>query len=93
MIGYRTDTEQMHALASKLRGASSDLESGAADPPPPVQAGEVTEAINGFVGAMTSSLAGIVEGIGAAGDAVISGKDAYLQAEEDAKAHMPTTPE
>lgn len=92
-MGYRAGSEEMQAVASKLRGASSTLEDGAADPPPPVQAGEVTDAISGFLGAMTSSLAGIVEGIGAAGDAVVSGKDAYLQAEDDAKAQMPTETE
>lgn len=92
-MGYHVDSEQLEAIADKLRGASAELEEGTASPPPPVQAGEVTEAIQSFVGAMTASLAGIVEGVGAAGDAVISGKDAYLQAEDDAQAQMPGVPE
>lgn len=88
-MGYHYGSEELQSLAGKLRGASSDLEKGASAAPPPVEAGEVTGAISGFVGAMTSSLAGIVEGVGAAGDAVVSGKDIYGQGEEDAKADMP----
>lgn len=93
MAGHTDDPEQLQAIAHKLRGASGELESGADKPPPPVEAGEVTDAIQGFVGAMASSLAGIVEGVGAAGDAVVSGKDAYVQSDEDAKAQLPSPDE
>lgn len=83
-MGYEVDPGDMEALASRLRRGSADLEGGAGAPPPPVDAGEMTAAIRGLVGAMSASLAGVVEGVGAAGDAVVTARDSYETAEDDA---------
>lgn len=88
-MGYETDSANLEGVASRLRNGASSLESGAGAPPPPAEAGLVTSAVNGLVGALTAALAGVVEGIGAAGDAVATNRDSYVSAEQDAANRMP----
>lgn len=88
-MGYEADKANLEGVAGRLRSGASSLESGAGAPPPPADAGVVTGAVNGLVGALTTSLAGVVEGIGAAGDAVATSRDSYAGAEQDASNRMP----
>ncbi|WP_020669574.1 hypothetical protein [Amycolatopsis nigrescens] len=89
MDGYGVNPGDMEALASRLRNGAADLEAGAGAPPPPAEAGEVTGAISGLVGALCTSMAGVVEGVGAAGDAVATSREVYENAEHDAGGQVP----
>lgn len=88
MTGYGVGPGALDGLASRLRNGASDLEGGASKPPPSPEAGEITTVVTGLVGALSTSLAGVVEGVGAAGDALITSRDAYETAEQDARADV-----
>lgn len=88
MSGYKADPGSLDGIASKLRNGANSLEEGAGSPPPPPSAGEISGVISGLVGALSTSLAGVVEGCGAAGDAVASGREAYETAEQDSRADI-----
>lgn len=84
MSGYGVDLAALEGLASRLRDGADDLESGASLPPPP-EAGEITDVVEGLVAALSVSLAGVVEGIGAIGDSVVSSRDIYGAVEQDSR--------
>ncbi|MBB3662884.1 MULTISPECIES: hypothetical protein [Prauserella salsuginis group] len=85
MSGYGAGTGSLDGIASKLRNGASSLEQAAGQRPPAPNAGEISGVVQGLVGALSTSLAGVVEGCGAAGDAVASGRDAYEKAEQDGR--------
>lgn len=75
--GFRADSATLDGVAAKLRDASSSLEGGASAPPAP-DAGAVTAAVNAVLSLHAESVAGVVEGVGAAGDTVAANRDTYL---------------
>lgn len=79
--GFRADPATLESVASKLRGASSNLEGGASAPPAP-QVGACTAAVNAVLSLLSESVAGVVEGVGAAGDAVDRSRDRYVEADQ-----------
>lgn len=79
--GFRADPATLDGVAGALRGASGDLEAGASAPPAP-EAGACTAAVNAVLSLLTESVAGVVEGVGAAGDAVAENRDAYVETDE-----------
>lgn len=85
MSGYDVNTGDLSGLASKLRGGANTLEEAAGKPPGAPDAGDITGVVQGLVGALSTSLAGVVEGCGAAGDAVESGREAYEEAEQNSR--------
>lgn len=87
-MGYEVTPPEFDAIASKLRGSANDLD-GAASTPPVVDGGEVSSLIDGMLELHTESLAGIAEGVGAAGDGVAADRDAYVKAEHEARDGMP----
>lgn len=76
MSGTHVDPDELTGLAGKLRNAATSLDE-APSPPPAPDVGEATEAVAGALALLTSSTAGIVEGLGATGDAVAEGRDLY----------------
>lgn len=81
MNGTHADLDELGGLASKLRNAGSGLD-GSAAPPPAPDVGVATEAVAAAMALLTSSAAGIAEGVGAAGDAVAQGRDLYDETEQ-----------
>lgn len=79
--GFRADPATLESVASKLRGASSDLEGGASPPPAP-EVGACTAAVSAVLSLLTESVAGVVEGVGAAGDAVAKSNERYVETDE-----------
>ncbi|OLT38729.1 hypothetical protein BJF85_08605 [Saccharomonospora sp. CUA-673] len=85
MSGYGVERDDLGGIARQLRSGATSLEEAAGDPPGAPEAGEITDVVQGLVGALSTSLAGVVEGCGAAGDAVESGRQAYETAEQDSR--------
>lgn len=79
--GYYADPASLAAVASRLRGASASLE-GAASPPPPPEAGACTALVAAVLAQLTDSLGGVVEGLGAAGDAVAESDGVYAETDK-----------
>ena len=84
MTGYGVDLAALEGLASRLRNGTDDLESGASPPLPP-EAGEITDVVESLVAVLSISLAGVVEGIGALGDSVVSSRDIYGAVEQNSR--------
>lgn len=79
--GFRADPATLDGVASTLRGASADLE-GSGSPPPAAEAGACTAAVNAVLSLLSESVAGVVEGVGAAGDAVAESSARYVETDE-----------
>lgn len=84
MTGYGVDLAALEGLGGRLRHGAEDLESGASLPPTP-EAGEITDVVESLVAALSVSLAGVVEGVGAVGDSVASSRDVYGAVEQDSR--------
>ncbi|GAA4861362.1 hypothetical protein [Saccharopolyspora cebuensis] len=78
MTGVHADPGVLEALASKLRNASDDLESGAA-PPPDVEAGVVTGAVTSALALLTDGLGNISTGIASVADATAESRALYVE--------------
>ncbi len=81
MSGTDADLGELDGIASKLRSGGSQLEDGASAPPAP-DVGMSTQAVAAALAMLTSSTAGISEGLGAVGDAVQSGRDLYQDSDQ-----------
>lgn len=69
MDGFRAGQPALEGIASKLRDGSTGLE-GTVVPPPPPEVGDCTAAVSAVLALLTDSIGGVVEGLGAVGDAV-----------------------
>lgn len=76
-VGFTAAPQDLDGIAAKLRGSANDLDA-AASTPPAVDAGEVSTVIDGVLQLHTESMAGVVEGLGAAGDEVAGNRAAYV---------------
>ncbi|MQA86714.1 MAG: hypothetical protein GEV03_19295 [Streptosporangiales bacterium] len=80
--GFRADPATLQDVAGRLHRAADDLEGGASPPPPP-EAGAVTAAVNAVLSLQAESLAGVVDGLGASGNAVSANRDAYVNTDQN----------
>ncbi|MCX2734051.1 hypothetical protein OOZ19_27730 [Saccharopolyspora sp. NFXS83] len=78
MSGLHADPALLAGLASKLRGASADLEGGASEPPE-TRAGAVTGAVDGAIAVLAEALGNAVVDVGALGDAVAESRAVYVE--------------
>ncbi|MBE9376398.1 hypothetical protein IQ251_18255 [Saccharopolyspora sp. HNM0983] len=81
MSGTNADLDELEAIASKLRGGSSQLEEAAAAPPAP-DVGVATQAVAGALAMLTSNTAAISEALTVIGDAITSSRDLYQESDQ-----------
>lgn len=81
---------ELDTIASKLRSGGAQLEDGASAPPAP-DVGMSTQAVAAALAMLTSSTAGISEGLGAVGDAVASGRDLYEEMDQSSAEDLHNT--
>lgn len=90
---FYVEPGELDGVARRLRSGSDSLE-GASSPPPAPEAGDCTAPIAAVLAYLTESTAGVVEGVGAAGDAVAECNSDYLEADRnEAEAMSWTGPE
>lgn len=80
-MGTEVHLGELEGLASKLHQGGAQLES-VASPPPAPQVGLSTQAVAAALAMLSSSAAGVSEGMGAVGDAVRSGRDLYDETDQ-----------
>lgn len=78
MADLQADPALLEALSSRLRNASTDLESQATPPPDP-QAGVITGAVQGALALLTEALGNISTGLAAVGDATAESRAVYAE--------------
>lgn len=74
--GFHVQPAALEDLAGGLRDGSEALESSTSPPPAP-EVGACTAPVAAVLGLLTESAAGVVEGVGAAGDAVADSAALY----------------
>lgn len=77
-MGTEVDPDLLTNLASKLRNASTELES-AASPPPTPEAGRVTGAVNSALALLCEGMGNVSASASGVGDAVAQGRDLYVE--------------
>lgn len=87
---FRADPATLEGVAGKLRRASSALEGGASAPPAP-EAGACSAAVNAVLSLLSESVAGVVEGVGAAGDTVAKSRDVYVDTDRSQAGSLAST--
>jgi hypothetical protein len=85
MDEFKADLEVLDGVAQRLWTGSAGLEGGAAPPPAP-EAGAVTGPIAATLSVLSQSLAGVVEGLAAAGDAVTETRGVYAEVDRQQSA-------
>ncbi|MHA6797917.1 hypothetical protein [Bounagaea algeriensis] len=90
MSGTNAHLGELDGIASKLRNGGSQLEDGASAPPAP-DVGMSTQAVAAALAMLTSSTAGISEGLGAVGDAVQSSRDVYQETDQTSAENLHNT--
>lgn len=81
------DPETLESIASRLRNASTDLESAELPPAVP-EAGEASGILASLLTHVTLSLDGGVVCLGAAGDAVASSRNVFVEIEDANRSTM-----
>ncbi|MGP4019072.1 hypothetical protein [Saccharopolyspora sp. 5N708] len=76
MSDLHADPALLNLLATRLRNASTDLESGATPPPDP-QAGVINGAVHGALALLTEALGNISTGLTAVGEATAESRAVY----------------
>jgi hypothetical protein len=82
--GYKLGDGGLGRVARRLDRGSDDLE-GLANPPSPVDAGDVTAEVNDGLAEVVRCLGAVVDGISAAGRAVAASEAHYLDIEHNAR--------
>ena len=87
MSGLHADPGVLEALASRLRTASDDLENNAT-PPPDVEAGVVTGAVNGALALLVDGLGNISTGIASVAEATAESRAVYVETDYEQTAEL-----
>lgn len=75
-MGIEAKPELLSQVATTLRNAGTDLDTGASEPPQP-QAGEITELLSATLQVLCEGVGNVAASAGGLGDAVAEGRTEY----------------